>query len=228
MNRFTRAGRRRISFCLALVALYFGFPPVFGISQETAEILSGLTVVAFGDQEVDIFTGVTTLPDGGQVIDREHGVTLTAEWLRYSEGEFVEAKTVEVEGRFGKAFADSVAIDLVAATVNASGNVRFEHEGLSLAASSLAFDSNDSIVRLSGPVTGEGVELEAAAMVLEAESGSILLVAPYRYQDELFELSSQREGALLSLTPAEDGSGGLDATSRVDPELLERLAPYLP
>lgn len=196
--------------------------------QEMEEAFSGLTVIAFGEQEVDIITGITTLPEGGQVVDREHGVTLTAETMRYREGDFVEAETVEVSGRFGTARSDSMSIDLDAAVVEAFGNVRFEREELRLLATSLRYDVKAAVVQFQGPVTGEGVELEAAAMLLDADSGSVLLVGPYRYQDELFELSSEREGALLSLTPAEDESGRMVASSRVDPDLIERLGPYLP
>lgn len=192
------------------------------------EAFSGLTVIAFGEQEFDIVTGITTLPEGGQVVDREHGVTLTAESMRYREGDFVEAETVEVSGRFGTARSDRVSIDLATAVVEASGNVRFEREELRLLAASLRYDVDAAIVEFEGPVTGEGVELEAAAMLLDADSGSVLLIGPYRYQDELFELSSEREGALLSLTPAEDESGRMVASSRVDPELIDRLGPYLP
>jgi hypothetical protein len=197
-------------------------------AQEPEGMFSGLTVIAFGEQEVDIFTGVTTLPEGGQVIDREHGVTLTADRLRYREGEFVEAETVEVVGPFGIATADEVEVDLAAGTVDAAGNLLFQRDDLRLTAESLHYDIDDAVVRFDGPVTGEGALVEAAAIVLDADSGALLLVAPYRYQDALFELSSEREGALLSLTQAEDGSGRLVATSRVEAWLLERLGPYLP
>jgi hypothetical protein len=230
-----RAGSR-LAALLAFAAL--ALPVAFAQSgagdrsepagQEAGQVFSGLAVVAFGEQEVDIVTGITTLPEGGQIIDREHGVTLTAESMRYREGEFVQAQGVEVAGRFGNATSDFVEVDLVAGTVDATGNLRFEREDLRLIAGSLHYDVEEAVVRFGGPVTGEGVGLEAAAIVLDADSGELLLVGPYRYQDELFELSSEREGALLSLTPAEDGSGRLVASSRVESGLLERLGPYLP
>jgi hypothetical protein len=218
---------RRRALGRAVVALLL-LAAAGATAQEPDRVFSGLTVIAFGEQEVDIVTGVTALPEGGQIIDREHGVTLTAEEMRYREGEFVQAESVEVVGRFGTAAADEVEVDLAAGTVDASGNLLFQRDDLRLAAESLHYDVGAAVVRFDGPVTGEGALLEAAAIVLDADSGALLLVAPYRYQDELFELSSEREGALLSLTPAEDGSGRLVATSRVDAGLLERLGPYLP
>ena len=75
---------------------------------------------------------------------------------------------------------------------------------------------------------GEGVDFEAASMLLDVASGAVILVGPYRYQDTLFELAADREGALLALTPASEDLSQLRASTDVDPALLERLAPYLP
>ncbi|MEX2535722.1 MAG: hypothetical protein WD273_08990 [Trueperaceae bacterium] len=189
---------------------------------------AGLSVLAFGDQQLDLSTGITTLPDGGQVIDRQHGVTLTAGSLRYREGEFVEAQEVELSGDFGVAHAESVYIDLTQGRLDATGGVVFERETLGLTAQSLQYYANEGVIRFEGPVSGVGLDFEGAAAVFDAAGEVFLLAAPYRYQDALFELSSDREGALLSLTPAGDESGSLVASSTVEPGLLARLAPFLP
>lgn len=196
--------------------------------QPLRDAFSRLTIVAFGDQEIDILTGITTLPEGGQVIDRELGFTLTAETIRYREGDFVEAQAVEVTGEFGRASAESVTVDLEAGRLDAGEEVDFARDELGIAAGGLHYYVDESVVRFDGPVRGTGVEFEAAGALLDAEHGVFLLIGPYRYQDELFELSSEREGALLSLTPTGEDGESLAASSRVAPELLDRLAPYLP
>lgn len=219
----TDAFRKRLFIFGLLLSAAASFP--LGASQE--EAFAGLTVVAHGDQEIDIFTGITTLPEGGQVIDRENGVTLTAEHIRYREGEFVEARGVEVSGEFGIAHSEEVYIDLVEGRLNATGAVRYERDELGLNATSLHYFPEDGVVRFEGPVTGVGADFEATAALYDRESGALLLAAPYRYQDTLFELSSERAGALLSLTPAAGNNGTLLASSRVAPEVLARLEPYL-
>jgi lipopolysaccharide assembly outer membrane protein LptD (OstA) len=215
--------RARLLPLLAALAI-----PAVAHGQQESPIAAGLTVIAHGDQEVDILTGITTLPEGGQVVDRVNGMTLTAETLRYLAGEFVEGSGVEVKGGFGQARADSVRVDLVEGVVEAVGSVRFQRDQIGLSASALHYDAKGQVLRFDGPVTSEGIEFEAATMLLDVQSGSVVLVGPYRYQDERLELSSERGGALLSLRPSEGEDGELLASSRVDPELLERLGPYLP
>jgi hypothetical protein len=217
----------RVSLLPLILGLALGVPLWAG-AQPVADAFAGLTVVAFGDQEIDLLTGITTLPDGGQVIDQESGVTLTARMLRYREGDFVEAEGVEISGNFGTAKSNRIHVDLAEGTLEANGDVRFEREEFALDAESLFFRSAAGVVRFGGPVEGSGVEFEAAAALLDTTTGTVLLAAPYRYQDALFELASERKGALLSLTPAPEGPGSFVASSKVDPQLLERLAPYLP
>lgn len=216
---------RRVGAILAL-SVFLAALPWLAQGQDSGEAFAGLTVTAYGDQEVDILTGITTLPEGGEVVDREREVTLSAEWLRYREGIFLEGEQVEMTGEFGTAYADAVRIDFQAGLLEAWGEVRFERAGLGLQAESLEYHTAAGVVRFEGPIYGTGTELEAAAALFDAENLVLLLVAPYRYQDELFELSSNREGALLSLSPAEDES--VVASSKIDAELLARLDPYLP
>ena len=198
-----------------------------GPFADPQEAFAGLTVVAYGDQVVDIFTGVTTLPEGGEIIDRENGITLSAEWIRYQEGEFVEAEAVRVTGEFGVAHAAEVYIDLTQGRLDASGEVRYEREDIGLTAAALRYFPETGIVDFEGPVTGVGAEFEAASAAYDSNSGVLVLAAPYRYQDVLFELSSEREGALLSLTPAAEEGGSVTASSTVAPEVRARLEPYL-
>jgi hypothetical protein len=217
----------RASLLLLILGLVLA-TPLWAGAQDVADAFAGLTVVAFGDQEVDLLTGITTLPDGGQIIDQESGVTLTAQMLRYREGDFIEAEGVDLSGNFGKAKSNRIHVDLAEGTLEANGEVRFEREDFALDAESLFYRPAAGVVRFGGPVEGSGIEFEAAAAVLDTTTGTVLLAAPYRYEDALFELSSERKGALLSLTPAPESPGSLVASSQVDPQLLERLEPYLP
>ncbi|HEX7003135.1 MAG TPA: hypothetical protein VF168_03005 [Trueperaceae bacterium] len=210
---------------LLLAPVGFSAQPQANSAPLEEEAFAGLTVIAHGEQVFDIFTGVTTLPEGGEIVDREHGITLTAEWISYREGEFVDAKDVEVTGEFGTAHADEVRIDLAAGRLDASGQVRYERDDLGLAAGALHYYPDDGVVSFEGPVTGVGAEFEAASAYFDGTSGVLVLAAPYRYQDALFELSSEREGALLALTPTEEG--GLVASSSVTREVQQRLERYL-
>lgn len=222
-----RGGLHAHAFTLALLLMLLATQlPTLVRAQASGDAFSGLTVVAYGDQEVDILTGVTTLPEGGQVVDRERGVTLSAQVLRYREGDFLEGEQVELMAEFGTAFAEELRIDFSAGLVEASGEVRFERAGLGLRAESLEYHTEAGVVRFTGPIRGIGAELEAGAALFDAQSAVLLLIAPYRYQDDLFELASNREGALLALSVGEDES--LVASSRVAPELVARLRPYLP
>ena len=228
-----RPGRAWLRPCEALFALVLIALLVLqqaGLAQEAGEgehtNFAGLTIVAAGEQEFDLLTGVTTLPQGGQIISQEYGLTLVGERIAYREGEFIEASGVSVTTDFADATAESVRFDLESGDMSANGNVRFEHETLSLRATSLRYIAVAAAVRFEGPVVGEG--LEAAGMLLDIGSGTLLLVGPYRYEDGLFELASAREGALLALTPANEELTELRASTDVDPGLLERLAPHLP
>lgn len=198
------------------------------LQQDAASAFANLTVVAFGDQEVDILTGITTLPDGGRLIDREHDLTLSASWMRFLEGDFVEAKEVEISGEFGVVSARAVTIDLAAEEVRATGAVRYEGPEWGIDAQAISYSEDLGLVVFEGPIRGEGIALEASAALFDVPSGTFLLAAPYRYADGPLELTSERPGALLSLQPLEGRPGELVASNRIEPQLLERVRPHLP
>ena len=201
-------------------------------SQEgDGETFSGLTVVSYGEQEVDLFTGATILPEGGQIIAREHGVEIDGERIEYVEGDYLEAQGVDVVASFGSARAAELHIDLTSGDLTAAGGLSFSANGQAIEAQGMRYDDAANVVSFTGPVTGAGPEFEAAAMVMDVDGSNLLLLAPYRYQDGLFELTSQEEGAMLALTRVgdeEQGGGSYRASSSVSPELLERLGAYLP
>ena len=186
-------------------------------------------MIAHGDQVFDLATGVTTLPQGGEVVDREGELRLVGETIRYRDGEFIEAEGVRVEGRFGTATAERLRVDVTTDVLEAAGGLTVERDGLRLQAGELRYDAEAEVVRFAGGVRADDPAFEAAAAVLDLQSGAIVLVGPYEFQDGLFTLRGPAEGALLELVPVETDAGtDYAAASEVSAELAARLGPFLP
>lgn len=212
----------RLALILGLLSL-----ATLGVGQERFTF-SGLTITARGDQELDLATGITTLPDGGEIVAAEQGVTIVAEKLSFLQDQFVEAAGATARTEFGSARAESLRIDLVTGNISASGAVSFQHELLTLNATGIEYFATPNVLVLVGPVVGEGLEVEAASVLLDVATETVLLVSPYRYVDGIIELRASQEGRLLSLRPVGESGTELQASSEVDREVLERMEPYLP
>jgi hypothetical protein len=212
---------------LVLVALFALLAAPFA----GAALLAELTVVAYGAQRFDLATGFTELVDGGEVIDQASGVRLTAPWLRYAEGDQLEARDADVELPLGRLSAPRVEVDLHEARLVASGGVTLiEPTGQVITAATVIFDAREGWAIARGDVTGSDPSFTAAALYVDVESGRLVLEGPYRYQDGLMGLRSEDPAARLQLTPQVDDDGtvaGYDARTRLDDDLQARLEAVL-
>lgn len=190
-----------------------------------AATFAGLTITAYGEQEFDLATGLTTLTDGGEIRDRDTGVVLTGRVIRYRDDELVEAEGSEVTGNFGRIGAERVRIDVPASVLTAEGGLGFQRGDTTVTAGGLTYYAETDVLLLTGAVEGSEPAFTASALALDGESGAIVLVGPYRYQDGPFTLTSESSDALLQLTPTEDGYA---VASQVSEQVLARLRAYLP
>lgn len=216
--------------CLVLVPL-LALPTPGASAQDAgssgAAPLAELTVTAFGAQRLDLATGFTELPDGGIVVDQGSGVRLEAPWLRYSEGERLEASQAVVTGPFGSMEAAEVVLDLALRRLVVEGGVTLRVDGAAVRARSLRFDADDGWLWARGDVAGDEPSFETPLLGYDTRSGRIVLAAPYAYRDGPVSLSAAADGAALQLTPERDGARaivGYDASTSLDPDVAERLA----
>lgn len=190
---------------------------------------AALDIVPAGAQIYDITSGRTELPDGGEVIDNATGVRLIAPYIVFAEGDAIEATEVEVRGSFGLFHAATLRIDIATATLTASGDLQLERGSLVLEAAELRYDAAAEIASFAGPVRGNSPSFEAAGLLLDARSGMVLLLGPYRFQDGPFTLTSERDEGLLELAIVEaEGGTVYQAATEVAAATLERFATQLP
>lgn len=189
---------------------------------------AALTVTPAGRQTFDISTGITTLPEGGTITDQETGVTLQAAAITYLDGVYIDASAVSVAGTFGSVVADAVRIDLVEGVLTAEGSLALERDGLTVTAGSLRYDALLQVAVFDGGVTGTQPGFETDRLLLDVRTGDVLLDGHYRYQGELFTMTSPEEGGRLELRfRLVDGHASYDAATEVRPDLLERFSAYL-
>ena len=197
------------------------------VRAEQPAPLAELSVTAFGAQRLDLATGFTELVDGGIVVDQGSGVRLEAPWLRYAEGERLDAQDALVEGAFGSLTAARVRLDLLARRLEAEGGVTLRAEGTEVRADALRYDTQDGWLRAIGEVVGDEPAFEAAALWYDTIDGRIVLVPPYAYQDGPLALRAEAGGAPLQLTPERDEAGvllGFDASTSLDDDVRAALA----
>ena len=204
--------------------LFTFFLAPFVLAQATP--FAALQITPYGDQTVDLATGVTTLSQGGEIVDEESGVTLTGSLVTYKEGDHVEVTDGEVAGEFGSLAAPTVRLDASAQTLEATGGVRFEGEGLALQSDTLTLYLEPDIAVAAGSLTSETPALEAAALLVDLQQNAALVVGPYRYTNGPLTLQSDTKD-FLSLTWGADETD-FEASTTVDPALHTRLEPYLP
>ena len=186
-----------------------------------------LTVTAYGAQRFDLATGFTELPDGGEVVDQGTGVRLSAPWLRYAEGELLEARDATVDGLFGRLTAPFVSVDLRVGRLEATGGVTLENgTGHVLRADEIVFDAEAGWAEARGGVTGEAPTVAADVVWAHVDSGRLVLAAPYLYEDGPIRLRSDSPGAWLQLTPVRDADDVIvdyDATTMLDDDVAQRV-----
>lgn len=93
-----------------------------------------LEVIATGEQTLDVLTGETILTEGGVIVDRKTGLELIAPYIRYVQGEFIDATDASASMAGGVFNAQQISIDVENLTAEAKGSVGFEREGLRLIA----------------------------------------------------------------------------------------------
>lgn len=190
---------------------------------------AALDIVPAGEQIFDISSGRTLLPDGGEVIDHATGVRLLAPYIAFAEGRSLEATDVLVTGSFGSFRAATLTIDIEGALLSAAGGVLLERDSLTLTAPELIYDAGAEIARFSGPVTGTDPDFEAAGLLLDTLSGTVMLLGPYRFQDGPLTLASSRDDGRLELVfTLLDGEPNYSAATEISAETHERFADHLP
>lgn len=198
------------------------------LSAAWAGTFAALTITPHGPQQLDIVTGVTTLPDGGEVVVAELELTLSARYIRYLDGEFIETREAELAGPFGRLVAEQLYVDLLQQRITASVANLETDDGLALQAGELILDLESQIAHFSGGVSGTAPAFEAAELWVALRERQALLVSPYRYQDGPLTLQQPAPGALLQLVQqAGEGPPSFDASTAVDQKLLALFAPYL-
>lgn len=224
---FARWDRRRRALArttLALAAVLACLVPAW--AQDLGDGVAELEVIAYGAQRFDLATGFTELSDGGEVVERGSGVRLVAPWLRYADGDRVEARDASVEGPFGTLQAPTFVLDLAAGWLRAEGGVVLAWQGGGASAEALELDVADGWVWLVGGVSGEAPALDAAEVAFEVDGGRIVLMPPYRFVDGPLVLSADAAGAPLVLHPDQDADGvvlGYDASTSLDDALRALL-----
>ena len=228
MHRRTTAGRwARAAIAPRAFLVLLALHALVSIALAGAPF-AALTVTPAGRQTFDISTGVTTLPDGGTITDQETGVTLNAAAITYLDGVYIDASAVSVAGSFGSVVADAVRIDLVEGVLTAEGSLALERDGLTVTAGTLRYDALRQVAVFDGGVTGTQPGFETDRLLLDARTGDVLLDGHYRYQGELFTMTSPEEGGRLELRfHLIDGHASYDAATEVRPDLLERFAAFL-
>ena len=194
---------------------------------EDAAPLAELTVTAFGAQRLDLATGYTELADGGIVVDQGSGVRLEAPWLRYADGERLEATEAVLAGPFGAMDAAEVVLDLVGRRLLVEGGLTLRADGAVVRARALRFGADDGWLWAYGDVSGDTPTFEAAMLLYDTASGRIVLVPPYAYEDGPLLLRAAVDGAPLQLTPERDETAaivGYDASTALDADVAAQLA----
>ncbi len=213
------------------VARSFALVPMLtaAVWAQEGSVLAALEVVPRGEQIFNLDTGRTELPDGGEVIDQATGVRLVADFVSFTEGEFIEATAVEVDGAFGHLTAAQLSIDIAEEMLVAEGPLQLVRDALVIEADLVTFDAAKSIVRFDGSVRGVNPTFEAATMLLDTLDGTVLLVGPYVFEDGLLTLTTSQIGGLLELTYQDiDGVQVYDATTEVSAAVTQRFRRHLP
>jgi hypothetical protein len=202
----------------------------FFLTSSLAQGIAALTVNPAGEQEYDINTGITTLPQGGTVIDKERELQLDAEFIRYKDGEFIEATGGTSEGPFGLLQAPELRLEVTTDVITATGGISLTKDGLALTSDTLTLDLNSSVAVLAGNIKNVEPAFEAAAMVVKLGGGYAVLTSPFYYSNGPLEFAQDAPGNFLQLKQLEneDGTFRYTASTQVDETINTELTPYLP
>jgi hypothetical protein len=191
---------------------------------------AAFTVNSAGPQDMDLSTGIITLPEGGEIIDTEREMKLSATFISYKDGEFIEAKGGTSEGPFGLLEAPELRLEVASNTIIATGGISLSKDGLALSADNLTLDLGPSIAVLSGNIKNTEPAFEAAAIVMKLGAGYALLASPFNYTNSLASIQQDAPGSLLQLKQIEneDGTFSYNVSAKLDEAINTELSPYLP
>lgn len=196
--------------------------------QAVGEAFAALVITSHGRQVFDITTGLTTLPDGGRIYDALTDVEVEAALIEYVEGQYIDASGVVVTGQFGSFQSESMHVDLVDSVLSASGDLWLAREGLTVTAGSLQYFAEEDMMVFNGGVKGSEPDFYADRLLLDVETGDVLLDGRYTFAGAVFTLRSPEAGGRLHLEPQMSGEEYVyAAATEVSPELLRRFSAYL-
>lgn len=205
---------------------------IFTVTSTFAQGIAALTInpSPSGEPELDLATNITTLPKGGEIIDQERGLTLKANFIRYKEGEFIEATDCTSEGPFGLLQAPELRLEVATNTIMATGGISLTKDGLALTADHLTLGLDSSIAVLTGDIKNTDPAFEAATIVMKVGAGYALLASPFNYANGIASIRQDNPGSLLMLRQLEneDGTFSYDVSAELDEAISTELSPYLP
>lgn len=200
----------------------------FGILVSHAQSFANFTVIPTGDQIYDLATSTTDLPQGGSIIDQTNKLTLSANTMKYQEGVFINATGAYLEGEFGSLTSPYLRFDL-ANQLLSTDTLELSYKNLIVTATTMSLYTRPSIAKLEGNVLSNNPSFEASGLIINLKTGFAFLLSPFEYQNGPLALRQETPGRNLQLSPVEqaDGTVVYQATSVIDPALLESFGPYL-
>ncbi len=193
-----------------------------------AQSFANFTVIPTGDQIYDLATSTTDLPQGGSIIDQTNKLNLSANTMKYQEGVFINATGAYLEGEFGSLTTPNLRFDL-ANQLLSTDTLELSYRNLVVTATTMSLYTRPSIARLEGNVISTNPSFEASGLVINLKTGFAFLLSPFEYQNGPLALRQETPGRNLQLSPVAQGDGTIvyQATSVIDPALLESFGPYL-
>lgn len=194
----------------------------------TAQSFAALSIEAFGRQSYDIATNITHLPDGGRIIDEVNKLVLNASEISYHQGVFIKASEATIQGEFGALSSPYLEIDLPSQTLTGD-SIALSYKNLALSAKHILLFLGPNIARLEDEVISLDPSFVANSLIINLKTGFGILLSPFSYQNGPLVLKQESSDKNLQLSPSENADGSLSyqASSIIDPSLLESFRPYL-
>lgn len=183
---------------------------------------AGFTIKAYGDQDLDLSTGVTTLPKGGMVNDSQTGLTVDAQWIRFKDNGFLEAKEARIKlETTGTLSASSLRYDMVSQKFTAEGNLRYS-DGLikDLKAKDLELDGKNQVLVIRKGISSTEPKLVADKMLVDYTARVAIMQGNYTFQYKGTKLNGKGDKATLWIGWNEKNE--FKTNTKPNPEQLKR------
>ncbi len=222
MNVFFRA------YTLFKQLLILFYLLTFVIFAAQAQTFANFTVIPTGDQIYDLATSTTDLPQGGSIIDQTNKLSLSANQMKYQEGVYINAAGAYLEGEFGSLTTANLRFDLSNQLLT-TDTLELSYRNLLVTATTMSLYTRQNIAKLEGNVISNNPSFEASGLVINLKTGFAFLLSPFEYQNGPLALRQESTGRNLQLSPVEQADGTIvyQASSVIDPALLESFSPYL-